>query len=413
MTGMSYGEAVRSALQALRANPLRSALTMLGIFIGVAAVIAMVAIGAGARAMVLEQIRSLGSNIMIVLPGNVTSGGVRLGSGARATLTIDDALALEKEIPAVQIAAPVVRGASQVVAGNLNWSTVVQGVVPGFFEAREWDVTNGRLFLPEEVDRRAQVALLGSTVARSLFDESDPVGQSIRIRNVPFTVIGVLVSKGQTTYGTDQDDIVMVPLGTARQRVFGVNRANARSVGSIVIKISDGDDMAQAEDDIRALLRQRHRLQANEDDDFFVRNLSEVAATRDASSRTLALLLAAVAAVSLAVGGIGIMNIMLVSVTERTREIGVRLAVGARPRDIRGQFLIEATTLSVLGGVAGAALGIGAAIMIASFAGWPTLVQPESIALAIGFSGLVGIFFGFYPAQRAARLDPIEALRHE
>jgi putative ABC transport system permease protein len=413
MTGMSTGEAVRSALQALRANPLRSALTMLGIFIGVAAVIAMVAIGAGARAMVLEQIRSLGSNIMIVLPGNVTSGGVRLGSGARATLTIDDAIALEKEIPSVQIAAPQVRGGSQVVAGNLNWSTVVQGVVPGFFEAREWDVTNGRLFLPEEIDRRAQVALLGQTVARSLFDESDPVGQSIRIRNVPFTVIGVLAGKGQTTFGTDQDDVVMVPLGTARQRVFGVNRANARSVGSILIKVVEGDDMAQAEEDIRSLLRQRHRLQASEDDDFFVRNLSEVAATRDASSRTLALLLAAVAAVSLAVGGIGIMNIMLVSVTERTREIGVRLAVGARPRDIRGQFLIEATTLSVLGGAAGAALGVGAAIIIASFAGWPTLVQPESIALAIGFSGLVGIFFGFYPAQRAARLDPIEALRHE
>jgi putative ABC transport system permease protein len=413
MTGMSYGEAMRSALSALRANPLRSALTMLGIFIGVAAVIAMVAIGAGARAMVLEQIRSLGSNIMIVLPGNVTSGGVRLGSGARATLTIDDAIALEKEIPSVQIAAPIVRGGSQIVAGNLNWSTVVQGVVPGFFEAREWDVTSGRLFLPEEIDRRAQVALLGATVARSLFDESDPVGQSIRIRNVPFTVIGVLAGKGQTTFGTDQDDIVMVPLGTARQRVFGVNRANARSVGSILIKVVEGDDMAQSEEDIRSLLRQRHRLQASEDDDFFVRNLSEVAATRDASSRTLALLLAAVAAVSLAVGGIGIMNIMLVSVTERTREIGVRLAVGARPRDIRGQFLIEATTLSVLGGAAGAALGIGAAIVIASFAGWPTLVQPESIALAIGFSGLVGIFFGFYPAQRAARLDPIEALRHE
>ena len=290
---------------------------------------------------------------------------------------------------------------------------MVQGVVPGFFEAREWDAMQGRLFLPEEIDRRAQVALLGQTVARTLFDESDPVGQSIRIRNVPFTIIGVLAPKGQTTFGQDQDDIVMLPFGTARQRIFGVSRANARNVGSILIKIREGDDMAQAEDDMRALLRQRHRLQANQDDDFIIRNLTEIAATRDASSRTFALLLAAVAAVSLAVGGIGIMNIMLVSVTERTREIGVRLAVGARPRDIRGQFLIEATTLSVLGGAAGAALGIGAAVVIASAAGWPTLVQPESVALAIGFSGLVGIFFGFYPAERAARLDPIEALRHE
>ncbi|HEX2116501.1 MAG TPA: ABC transporter permease [Alphaproteobacteria bacterium] len=413
MTGMSYAESVRSALTALRANPLRSALTMLGIFIGVAAVIAMVAIGAGARAMVLEQIRSLGSNIMIVMPGNVTAGGVRLGAGASARLTLDDAAALEQEIPAVQIAASIVRGSQQVVAGNLNWSTVVQGVVPGFFEAREWDVSSGRLFLPEEIDRRAQVALLGQTVARTLFDESDPVGQSIRIRNVPFTIIGVLAPKGQTTFGQDQDDIVMLPFGTARHRIFGVNRANARNVGTIVIKIREGDDMAQAEDDMRALLRQRHRLQANQDDDFIIRNLTEIAATRDASSRTLALLLAAVAAVSLAVGGIGIMNIMLVSVTERTREIGVRLAVGARPRDIRSQFLIEATTLSVLGGAAGAVLGIGAAVAIASVAGWPTLVQPGSVALAIGFSGLVGIFFGFYPAQRAARLDPIEALRHE
>jgi putative ABC transport system permease protein len=370
MTGMSYAEAVRSALAALRANPLRSALTMLGIFIGVAAVIAMVAIGAGARAMVLDQIRSLGSNIMIVLPGNVTQGGVRLGAGASARLTIDDALALEQEIPAVQIAAPVVRGSSQIVAGNLNWSTVVQGVVPGFFEAREWDAAQGRLFLPEEIDRRAQVVVLGETVARVLFDESDPLGQMIRVRNVPFTVVGVLARKGQTSFGTDQDDIIMMPFGTARQRIFGTSRANARNVGSIVIKIRDGDDMGQAEDDMRALLRQRHRLQANQEDDFLVRNLTEIAATRDASSRTLALLLAAVAAVSLAVGGIGIMNIMLVSVTERTREIGVRLAVGARPRDIRGQFLIVATTLSVLGGVAGVVLGVGAAFAIASFGGW-------------------------------------------
>jgi putative ABC transport system permease protein len=410
---MSLHDALRSALAALRANALRSALTMLGIFIGVAAVIAMVAVGTGARATVLAQIRSLGANLIVIVPGNVTMSGVRLGSGARASLTQDDALALEREIEVVEAAAPTSRGQAQVVAGGVNWSTWLVGVNPSFFIARDWEVVEGRLFEPEEYDRGAQALLLGETVARTLFDDVDPIGETIRVRNVPFRVIGVLARKGQTTGGQDQDDIVVAPLRAAQQRVFGVNRANPRAVGSIFVRVRDGEDMVEAEQEIRTLLRQRHRLTAAQEDDFLLRNLADVAATRDASSRTLSLLLAAIATVSLVVGGIGIMNIMLVSVTERTREIGLRLAVGARRRDVLRQFLIEATTLAAIGGVAGAALGIAAASLISRLAGWPTLVAPESVALAVGVSALVGVAFGFYPAHRASRLDPIAALRHE
>lgn len=410
---MNALEAFRSALEALRANPLRSALTMLGIVIGVAAVIAMVAVGAGARSLVMKQIQSLGSNLMIVVSGSVTSGGVRMGTGARQTLTEDDAIALEREISSVMVAAPIVRGSAQVVAGNLNWSTVVLGVTPGFFVAREWDVEQGRDFNPEEVEGAGKVVLLGETVVKNLFDDQDPVGQQVRIRNVPFTVIGVLAHKGQSTQGTDQDDTVMIPMTTAKRRVLGTSQANGRAVGSMLIKIRDGEDMQEAERQIRDILRQRHRLLSNQEDDFWIRNLTEIAETRDASSKTLALLLAAVAAVSLVVGGIGIMNIMLVSVTERTREIGLRMAVGARAKDILAQFLIEATTLSSIGGAVGVALGVGAAVGIANLAGWPTLIQPMAIVIAVGFSALVGVFFGFYPARRASQLDPIEALRHE
>jgi putative ABC transport system permease protein len=410
---MNALEALRSAFEALRANPLRSALTMLGIIIGVAAVIAMVAVGSGARELVMRQIQSLGSNLMIVVSGSVTSGGVRMGIGARQTLSEDDALALEREVSSVAIAAPIVRGSAQVVIGNLNWSTVVLGVTPGFFDAREWDVESGRGFNPEEIEGAGKVVLLGETVVRNLFEDQDPVGQQVRIRNVPFQVIGVLAHKGQSTQGTDQDDTVMIPITTAKRRVLGTSQANARAVGSMLLKIREGEDMQEAEAQIRAVLRQRHRLLSNQDDDFWIRNLSEIAETRDASSKTLALLLAAVAAVSLVVGGIGIMNIMLVSVTERTREIGLRMAVGARAKDILAQFLIEATTLSSIGGAIGVALGIGAAIGIARLAGWPTLIQPLAIAVAVGFSALVGVFFGFYPARRASQLDPIEALRHE
>jgi putative ABC transport system permease protein len=409
---MKLLDAVISALDALRLHKLRSALTMLGIIIGVAAVIAMVAVGGGAREQVVAQIRSLGANLLIISPGNVTTGGVRLGSGAASTLTDDDAAAILKEVPGVQVTAPYMRGTQQLIASGMNWSTSVFGIDLGWFEAREWDVDSGRAFEPEEISRGAQVALIGQTVARTLYGGLDPIGQELRIRNVPFRVVGVMGKKGQSTWGQDQDDVVFVPLNTARQRVLGRNQANARAVGSIYVKVRDGESLTTAEDDVKALLRQRHRLQPGQDDDFSVRNLADISATREASARTLALLLAAVAGVSLAVGGIGIMNIMLVSVTERTREIGLRLAVGARQRDILRQFLFEATGLAAIGGAVGVLLGVGAAYLISNAAGWPLLIQPESIVLAVAFSGLVGVFFGWYPALRASRLDPIEALRH-
>jgi putative ABC transport system permease protein len=409
---MTPFDAILSALDALRLHKLRSALTMLGIIIGVAAVIAMIAVGGGAREMVVAQIRSLGANLLVVIPGNVTQGGVRLGFGAASTLTEDDAAAIAKEIAIVQVTAPFMRGGAQIVAGGQNWATVVYGVDLGWFEAREWEVATGRLFEPEEIARGMQVALIGETVAKNLFGTDDPIQQQIRVRNVPFTIIGVMAKKGQSTFGQDQDDVIMVPLAAARQRVLGRNLANARAVGSIYVKVREGESLQQAEEEVKALLRQRHRLQPHQDDDFSIRNLAEISATREASARTLALLLAAVAGVSLAVGGIGIMNIMLVSVTERTREIGLRVAVGARPRDIRRQFLIEAAALAGIGGLIGVASGIAAAYAIATGAGWPLLIQTSSIVLSVAFSGLVGVFFGWYPALRASRLDPIEALRH-
>jgi putative ABC transport system permease protein len=410
---VNQAEALRSAWDALRANPLRSVLTMLGVIMGVAAVIAMVAVGAGARAVVLEQIRSLGSNLLVVVSGSVTSGGVRLGSGSRLTLSEDDAAAIQREIAGVAVVAPFTRGPAQVVSGNANWSTVLLGVTPGFLVAREWELAAGRGFSREEVDGAGKVVLIGETVAKNLFGDGDPVGQPVRIQKVPFTVIGLLARKGQNTAGQDQDDTVLVPLATAKRRLLGTTQARPRAVGAILVKAEEGEDLAAVQQALRELLRQRHRLQAGQDDDFFIRNLSEVAETRESSSRTLALLLAAVAAVSLLVGGIGIMNIMLVSVTERTREIGVRLAVGARRRDILSQFLIEAVTLALIGGAVGVVAGGSAAAVIAGVAGWPTLIRPEAVALAVGFSALVGVFFGFYPAHRAAHLDPIEALRHD
>ncbi len=404
---------LRVAMRALAVNKLRSALTMLGIIIGVAAVIVMIAVGSGAQARVEEQIRSLGSNILLLLSGATTSGGVRLGFGSNLTLSEDDAIAIQREMPEV-IAAPALRGSAQVVWGNQNWSTVIFGVWPEYLEVRQWAILAGRGFEPSDAAGAAKVCLIGQTVARQLFGGNDPLGQVIRIRRVPFTVIGVLEGKGQSLMGHDQDDLILMPLSTARKRVLGVGTlAKQRSVGTIWVKVLEGYDMKAVEDQVRSLLRQRHRLQPGQDDDFSLRNLAEVAAAQEASSRVLALLLAAVASVSLVVGGIGIMNIMLVSVTERTREIGLRMAVGARTRDILGQFLVEAVTLSLIGGLAGIAIGVGGAFAIAQFAGWRIVLAPEAVLLAVAFAFAIGVFFGFYPARKAARLNPVEALRFE
>ena len=406
-------QALRIALRSLKVNKLRTALTMLGFMIGVAAVIAMVSVGAGAQARVAEQIQSLGSNLIIALSGSSNAAGVRLGQGSQLTITEEDAAAIAREVPAVQVAAPSSRGNAQVVYGNLNWSTGIQGVTAEYFEARDWPVEVGRPVLQEDVDGATKVALLGQTTALNLFGDADPIGQIIRIKKVPFTVVGLLSRKGQNSWGQDQDDVILVPLSTAKKKVLGVSQANARSVGSISIKVRAGEDMTDAEAQIRELLRQRHRLQPYQDDDFWLRNLSEVLQTQEESSKVMTYLLAAIASVSLLVGGIGIMNIMLVSVTERTREIGLRMAVGARARDILTQFLVEAVTLSLIGGVIGILLGVGGSNAISALAEWRTVLAPSAIVLAFGFSAAIGIFFGFYPARKASRLDPIEALRYE
>jgi putative ABC transport system permease protein len=406
-------QALRIALRSLKVNKLRTALTMLGIMIGVAAVIAMVSVGTGAQARVAEQIQSLGSNLIIAMSGSTNQAGVRLGQGSQTTITEDDAAAIAREVPAVQVAAPSSRGNAQVVYGNLNWSTGIQGVTADYFEARDWPVDLGRPILQEDVDGATKVALLGQTTAGNLFGEADPLGQIVRIKKVPFTVVGLLSRKGQSSWGQDQDDVILIPLSTAKKKVLGVSQANARSVGSISIKIRPDEDMTEAEAQIRGLLRQRHRLQPYQDDDFWLRNLSEVLQTQEESSKVMTYLLAAIASVSLLVGGIGIMNIMLVSVTERTREIGLRMAVGARARDILTQFLVEAVTLSLIGGVIGILLGIGGSNAISTLAEWRTVLSPSAILLAFGFAAAIGIFFGFYPARKASRLDPIEALRYE
>ena len=405
--------AVRIALRALRVNRLRSALTMLGIIIGVAAVIAMVAVGAGATARIQEQIEAIGSNLIMVVPGSITSNGIRLGSGVGVTLTEEDAKAIAAECPSVAVVAPTVRGAAQVMFGNNNWATSIQGTTPDFLVIRDQPVARGNPFTADDVSSAAKVALLGQTVAQNLFGDADPAGQTIRIKNVPFTVDGVLAPKGQSPTGQDQDDLILIPITTAKRQVVGANQANAGAVGAIMVQAANAGAMDQAQHEVDALLRQRHRLQPGQDDDFTIRNLSEVFAAQESSARVMSILLGAIASVSLIVGGIGIMNIMLVSVTERTREIGLRLAVGAKTRDILSQFLVEAVTLAILGGITGILIGIGASLVISHLAQWNTLVSPTAIVLAFVFSGLVGVFFGYYPARKAALLDPIDALRYE
>jgi len=404
---------LRIALRALAVNKLRSALTMLGIIIGVSAVIVMIAVGAGAQARVEEQIRALGSNLLLILSGARTASGVRLGLGSSFTLNEGDAFAINREIPGAT-AAPAVRGGAQLIWGNVNWSTVIYGTTPEYLPVRQWALVAGRGFEPAEMSGAAKVCIVGQTVVRQLFGATDPIGQTIRIRRVPFTVIGVLENKGQSMMGTDQDDLVLMPLNTARNRVLGATTlAKQRAVSVIWVKVDDGLDTNAVANQVSALLRQRHRLQPGADDDFSLRNLAEIMAAREASSRVLTLLLAAVASVSLVVGGIGIMNIMLVSVTERTREIGLRMAVGARTRDILGQFLVEAVTLSLIGGLVGTLIGVGGAFAVGHIAGWRVLLSGEAVLLAVAFAFLIGVFFGFYPARKAARLNPVEALRFE
>jgi len=410
---MNLLTALLSALRALGTNWLRSMLTMLGIIIGVAAVITMIAIGGGAQQRVEEQIKSLGTNIMLVLPGAQTTGGVRLGAQTGQTLTEEDARAIATEVPEVQATAPSLRTGAQVVAANANWSTSVMGTTPEYLEVRDWPLASGRSFEEAEQAGSGKVVVLGQTVAQQLFGDDDPIDQVIRVRKVPLQVIGVLARKGQNSMGQDQDDVIVVPLSTYRNRIQGMSAGRIKRVGAISVKVREGQSMQDASDKLRELLRQRHRLQSGADDDFSIRNLTEMLQAQEESSRVMAMLLAAVAGVSLVVGGIGIMNIMLVSVTERTREIGLRMAVGARSRDILGQFLIEAVTLSLVGGAIGIVIGMAATWAIGSFAGWQVLLSAESILLAVGFSAAVGVFFGFYPAKRAAALLPIQALRHE
>jgi len=400
------------AFGALRINKLRSALTMLGIIIGVAAVIAMVAVGSGAQARIQEQIASIGSNIIIVVSGSITSSGIRMGTGNAQTLTEDDAKAIARETLAVQAAAPATRGGAQAVYGNNNWGTQILGTTPDYLAIRDLGIEEGQPFTSSDVDAAAKVVLLGKTVTDNLFNGEDPVGKVIRIKKVPFTVVGTLVPKGQSPTGQDQDDVMLMPISTAKKKIIGASQANAGSVGAIVVQAREGMT-AEAQDEMTALLRQRHHIQSSQDDDFSIRDMTEVFKAQETSARVMSILLAAIASVSLIVGGIGIMNIMLVSVTERTKEIGLRQAVGAKTNDILSQFLVEAVTLSVAGGIAGIVLGLTASALISYFADWSTVVSPGSVLLAFVFSALVGVSFGYYPARKAAFMDPIQALHYE
>jgi putative ABC transport system permease protein len=410
---MNFFAALRSAFRALAANTLRSILTMLGIIIGVAAVITMIAVGRGATDRVQEQMKGLGSNIMLVMPGGLTAGGVRLGASTGQGLSEDDANAIARDVPEVQVAAPSMRTGAQVIAGNTNWSTSIMGATNDYLEAREWPMSSGRTFEAAEIQGSAKVAMIGQTVATQLFGEADPLDQVIRVKKVPVTIIGLLASKGQNSLGQDQDDIVIVPISTYRNRIQGGNAGKLKRIGSISVKVKEGQSMKIAEENIKDLLRQRMKVQPGGDEPFTIRNLTEILQAQEESSKVMTMLLAAVAGISLVIGGIGIMNIMLVSVTERTREIGLRMAVGARGKDILTQFLIEAVTLSLIGGAIGVLLGAVATWAVGQFAGWQVSMTLASIFLATGFSAFVGIFFGFYPARKASKLLPIQALRYE
>jgi len=403
---------IRLAVRALLAYKARSFLTMLGIIIGIGAVIVMISIGRGANASIQEQISNLGSNMLMVWSGSSKKGGVRSGSGSIPSLRVKDAEAIARECPAVLHVYHLTAQGAQIVAGKMNWGTSVHGTTENYPLVRDWPMEDGEFLSTQHIRSAASVAVLGSSVAENLFDPGEEVvGQKIRIKNFPFRVIGVLSSKGSDPRGKDQDDVVFVPYTTLSRKLRG--RRLPGVVHFIGISAQSKELMSEAKREIEELLRQRHRILPGVDDDFTIRSLDEFAAMADKTTGIMTLLLTAVAAISLAVGGIGIMNIMLVSVTERTREIGIRMAVGARERDVLIQFLVEAMTMSIVGGILGTILGIGVSKAIAMLAGWMTIVSIDSILLATLFSGAVGIFFGFYPARKASRLDPIEALRYE
>jgi len=405
-------ETLRVALRALLRNKMRSFLTVLGIIIGVGAVIAMVAIGEGAKARVEESFASMGSNLLIVMPGSTNASGARGGFGSMPTLTWDDLRAIRSEVSSVRYAAAQLRSNTQLMSEDQNWSTSTIGTSPEYFLIRNWRVASGRPLLDSDVETSAKVVLMGQTVVDKLFGPSaDAVGQIVRIKNIPFEVIGVLERKGQSPMGQDYDDGVFVPQTTFQSKIQGGLQKFLS--GTIFIGATSTDATARAEEQISGLLRDRHRIAAGTDDDFSVRNLTEMANAQQEGTRTLTTLLASIAAVSLLVGGIGIMNIMLVSVTERTREIGVRMAVGATPLNIMLQFLVEALTLAVAGGIVGVGIGVFSAGQLASRFGWPMLIRPDIVVISVGFSALVGVVFGLYPAQKASRLDPIDALRFE
>lgn len=401
-----------TAIRILSRNRLRAGLTMLGIVIGVGAVIAMVSIGEGAKAAVAQRVASMGTNVIIVLPGSMTAGGVRGGQGGAVTLTVSDGMELKKRIPLLRDTGWAKRDVMQIINGNKNWNGPVNGVSPSYLTIRDWSFSSGGPFTQQDVDAAARVVLLGQTVVENLFDAGEePVGTVIRIKNVPFRVIGVLAPKGQSAQGSDQDDIIFIPFSTAERKVFGTQFLG--SVGALFASTERPEDLEPAASHIRETLRARHRLQSEQDDDFTIRTQVDIGKVQESTSETLTVMLLAIASVSLLVGGIGIMNILLVSVTERTREIGVRMAVGAKRRHIMIQFLVEAVTLSVTGGCLGILVGVLGARMTTVVAGWPTIISGQTVAVAFVFSVAVGLFFGLYPANKAARLNPIDALRYE